>query len=106
MIEPWYDMKTSMSREIGETMIHWANNFHGYPGEYTADEWSSLLYMHGCTLRRYGGFDFEPYAEFDYFAKHQPGIGLWRYIDETDVSELEAKASMQWLVDHFTTLWD
>ena len=36
MIEPWWDLKTSMSREIGQTLIFWSNNMHSHPFEYTA----------------------------------------------------------------------
>lgn len=101
MIEPWYDLKTSMSLAIGETLIHWSKNFYSYPLHLTADEWQAMLYMHGCTLKRYGqGVDYltnedDPlYGEPIYF------------IDEDDVAAVEAKASMQWLTDNFYTLWD
>ena len=98
MIEPWYDLKTSMSLAIGETLIHWSKNFNGYPPHLTADEWQAMLYMHGCTLKRYGTIE----DDFD-----GGTVTAWEYfIDEDDVAAVEAKASMQWLTDNFHTLWD
>ena len=97
MITPWYDMKTGMSREIGETLIVWANCNMSHPANYTADEWTALLYMHGCTLLRYGD---SRIPDDDYYTNYFP------FMDEYQVSEYEAKASMQWVVDHFYTLWD
>lgn len=98
MIEPWYDLKTSMSLAVGETLIHWSKNFHSYPPNLTADEWQAMLYMHGCTLKRYGAIE----DDFD-----GGTVTAWEYfIDEDDVAAVEAKASMQWLTDNFHTLWD
>lgn len=101
MIEPWYDLKTSMSLAIGETLIHWSKNFTSYPPNLTADEWQAMLYMHGCTLKRYG-------QGVSYLTSEDDHL-YWEpiyFYDEDDVAAVEAKASMQWLTDNFHTLWD
>ena len=95
MIEPWWDLKTSMSREIGQTLIFWSNNAYGYPFGYTADEWQALLYMHGCALLRYGN---DLYVE-----RVSDPLG---YYDEECLAQMEAKIAMQWIVYNFESMWD
>lgn len=85
----WFDLKTAMSYRLGVQLIHWSKNGVAYPFDYDPDEWYALLYMHGCTLLRYG--------------RGNPS-GYW--IDEEKPSEIEAKASMQWLAENFYLLWD
>ena len=80
MLEPWYDMKTSMSKAIGETMLYWSEHNEGYPAGMTDEEWTSTLRKHGQVLYNYG----------------------------TDQEELEeqAQTAMYWIAANFSMLWD
>lgn len=118
MITPWYDLKSGLAKQLGKTLIKWSRNMHSHPGEYTADEWQALLYMHGCTLVRYGKNrivgDASNYAMVTLDKPRDNGMN-WEleltcpdgfFIFEDDVAAVEAKASLQWVTDHFHTLWD
>ena len=100
MIEPWWDLNTSMSREIGQTLIFWSNNMHSHPFKYTADEWQALLYMHGCALLRYGN------ALYVERVSDPLGYNPMGYYDEEYLAETEAKIAMQWIADNFESMWD
>lgn len=101
MFANWFDMKSAMAFEIGDTLIHWSKNMHSYPGHLTDDEWQAMLYMHGCTLKRYG-------QGVDYLTNEEEPL-YWEpvcFCDEDEVAAIEAKASMQWVTDNFHHLWD
>ena len=93
MIEPWYDLGHSMAADVGRTMLHWAQNAHSYPPQYTMDEWENLLILHGMALCVYG----EGNWDYDFVAD---GIALGAMV------LAEAKCAMQFLTDHLGTLWD
>lgn len=117
MLNPWYDLKSVLAKELGETLIHWSKNMHSHPGQYEAEEYSALLYMHGCTLLRYGDNrcigEATNYLLVDKIAEAN-GFN-WElistspdgfFIDEDEVAGIEAKASLQWVTENFHTLWD
>ena len=93
MIERWYDLGHSMAADAGRTMLHWAQNAHSYPPQYTMDEWENLLILHGMALCVYG----EENWDYDLIAD---GIALGAMV------LAEAQCAMQFLTDHLGTLWD
>lgn len=93
IIEPWYDMGHSMATNIGRTMLHWAQNAHSYPPQYTMDEWENLLILHGMALCVYG----EENWDYDHVAD---GLAIEYMV------LAEAQCAMQFLADHLGTLWD
>ena len=100
MLKPWYDVKSVLAKKLGKTLIHWSKNAHSYHPDYTYEEWTSTLYMHGCALRRYGNQKFLDKV----WEKHNFYNGFG-YIEE-DVAAQEAKVALQWVADNFHDMWD
>lgn len=84
LIETWYDLRSSLSLNLGEALIHWSENAQGYPigGDY--DEYVSLLRSHGETLIAYA---------------HDEGE------DDSELA-LQAQAVYHWIADNLDSLWD
>ena len=94
LIQPWWDFKSAIAIPLGHTMVYWARHGIAYPLDFTPEEWSATLYMHGCALLRYGTYE----------ASEDDDLG--DYLDEQVASEYEAKVAMQWIADNFNMLWD
>lgn len=99
VLQPWFDVKSAVAYTLGRTMIHWSRNAMGYPTKY-GEEWTALLYMHGCALKRYGDHERGLLDLYEFGTDLFP----WKY--ECDVAAAEAKHAMMWLVDNFEYLWD
>ena len=89
LMHPWWDFKSAIAIPLGHTMVYWARHGIAYPLDFTPEEWSATLYMHGCALLRYGDLQ----------------SSTSDLIDE-DEAEAEAKVAMQWIADNFEKLWD
>lgn len=108
MIE-WRDFKTAASGIIGQTLIDWARYGTSYPPEdFTFEEWTAMLYMHGCALARYGFGRYRSEYEDDDGCAVSFGVnlGIFAWIDEEDCAQAEAKLAMFWLAENFENLWD
>ena len=116
-MKPWWNLNSSLAKWLGKQLIDWSHKAHSHPGEYTHEEWTSLLYLHGCTLLRYGKARYPDVANYDCETIGWSPDDDYRYqlvltcedgflIDESDIAEIEAKHSLQWVTDHFYTLWD
>ena len=116
-MKPWWNLNSSLAKWLGKQLIKWSHKANSHPPQYTYDEWTALLYMHGCTLLRYGKSRWtEDFANF-YSMDKKPTSkdGKWwelvltadgNWVMESDLAEIEAKHSLQWVTDHFHTLWD
>ena len=115
-MKPWWNLNASLAKWLGKQLIEWSHKANSHPGEYTFEEWTSLLYLHGCTLLRYGKARYPDVANYeivDNYPDSKDGFDwklVMRYdghpIDESLLSEIEAKHSLQWVTNHFYTLWD
>lgn len=84
MIEPWYDLITSLPRSLGNTLIHWSENLSGWdPQRYdTPEEFSEHLQSMGQSLIDFASNPEDPHA-------------------------LEpAQTTLRWVADNLTHLWD
>ena len=113
-MKPWWNLNRSLAKWLGKQLIKWSHKANSHPPQYTYDEWTALLYLHGCTLMRYSRGPGEDEASNYLDLPSQDGRD-WKltltcpdgfFVDEDDVMEHEAKASLQWVTDHFYTLWD
>ena len=116
-MKPWWNLNSSLAKWLGKQLIDWSHKAHSHPGEYTHEEWTSLLYLHGCTLLRYGKSRWkEDFANFYSLDKKPDNTDAkwWElvltadgnWVMESDLAEIEAKHSLRWVTDHFYTLWD
>lgn len=81
-IEPWYDLRSSLSRAYAGTLLHWADNLNSYPPDSSPGEWAEVLRGKANVLLK------------------------WLEDDEDPALYREAQDVFRWTADNLDTLWD
>ena len=90
----WFDMGHEMCLAVGNTMLKWADNLHGFPPDMTPEKWESLLRIHGEALRDYG---------LDYLDEEED---IDKAIENDCRREERAKDALRWVAENLETMWD
>ena len=88
MLDPWFDVRTSLAQTYGRTLIVWAENAMGYPPDSTHEQWTNTLRTHGKALLEF--------AEEEWDTE----------LGENSPVVQKAQEAFRWTADNLLTLWD